>query len=168
MPLSLEKDYKKYEDGVNRLFEIAEEYIKKRDYSDIYSLAEFYKQGNEYRKQFTMFNLILIKAGINPLLYVTEVPKGYLYDSDIPSFVIPNGIKIIREYAFASCSNLKTITIPKSVTLVCEHSFAHCKSLKKILYEGTKKEFDSIEFEIDWSYNTFADEIICTDGKLEL
>ena len=51
---------------------------------------------------------------------------------DIESYTIPNGVKTIGNYAFASCKLLTGVTIPDSVTYIGEHAFWGCKSLTSI------------------------------------
>ena len=40
------------------------------------------------------------------------------------SYVIPDGIRMIGDYAFYDCSSLTSVTIPDSVTSIGEHAFA--------------------------------------------
>lgn len=42
------------------------------------------------------------------------------------SYVIPNGTKIIDDYAFYSCNNLMNVSIPNSVTDISDYSFYYC------------------------------------------
>ena len=48
-------------------------------------------------------------------------------------FEIPQGIRIIGDYAFYSCSSLTSIVIPDSVTSVGESAFIDCFSLTSIV-----------------------------------
>lgn len=46
------------------------------------------------------------------------------------SFIIPDGVTRIGEWAFSGCSNLTSITIPDSVTKIGEQAFEGCDNLK--------------------------------------
>lgn len=58
---------------------------------------------------------------------------------------IPEGVIKIGSNAFSGCENLAAITIPQSVKKIEEGAFGGCKNLKKIIYQGTKEEFESIK-----------------------
>ena len=122
---------------------------------------------------------ILIQAGIDPLLGMTEIPTCFLYYqegiksfsipvgiikigrgafayTDLESITIPNSVKVIEEFAFASCENLKTVELPAGVELhrgAFSHSglesielkdvklrdiiiFDSCKQLKSVIIKG--------------------------------
>ena len=51
---------------------------------------------------------------------------------DITSVKIPEGVIIIGEYAFDSCTGLTSVTIPKSVTTIGDSAFSNCFSLAGI------------------------------------
>ena len=75
------------------------------------------------------------------------------------NIIVPEGVKIIREFAFSSCEHLchiylpkslveieenafwecsclGTITIPESVKKIGEYAFAGCTELTKVIFEG--------------------------------
>ena len=79
--------------------------------------------------------------------------------------VIPQGIKMIVHFAFASCENLTQITIPNSVTTIHYNAFDCCFDLTSITFEGTIAEWNVINKESGWD-NTIGNYIVyCTDGK---
>ena len=51
---------------------------------------------------------------------------------DITSVIIPEGVVVIGEYAFDSCTELTSVTIPKSVTVIGDSAFSNCFSLASI------------------------------------
>ncbi len=61
------------------------------------------------------------------------------------SFVIPNSVTEIGDYAFYECSSLKSIDIPNSVTEIGENAFSGCKSLESITIRC--KDIDNIKIE---------------------
>ena len=87
---------------------------------------------NPYLGDLTMGELtsILIQAGIDPLLGMTEIPTCFLfYQSDIKSFSIPTRITKINDGAFAY-AGLESITIPNSVEVISDGAFHMCGNLK--------------------------------------
>ena len=63
------------------------------------------------------------------------------------SFVIPEGITKIRDFAFEDCTNLESIIIPESVTKIGYWSFAYCTSLKKIIIPESVAEIGAGAFD---------------------
>lgn len=84
---------------------------------------------------------VFLASGINPLIGMTEAPEYFLYESDIETFIIPQGIKVIRYKAFSNCSELKSITIPNTVKEIEDLAFAWCTSLQEIIFQGTASEW---------------------------
>ena len=73
---------------------------------------------------------ILYKAGINPLLYMQEVPPSFLNHGYVAGiFEIPAGIHTIGRYAFDSCE-ITSLQIPISVKDIQIGIVARCKSLE--------------------------------------
>ena len=50
----------------------------------------------------------------------------------IQAVVVENGVTVIGEYAFESCSSLTSITIPESVTTIGDYAFYGCSSLTDV------------------------------------
>ena len=61
--------------------------------------------------------------------------------------------KIIRLpfQAFMNCEQLENIALPKSVSVIDNRVFENCISLSKIIYEGSKEEWESIYKYPDWN-----------------
>ena len=75
---------------------------------------------------------ILIQAGIDPLLNMTEIPAFFLYkQKDIKEFNIPQGITTIGPDVFAH-TDLENITIPNSVRVIDTGAFYKCENLKTV------------------------------------
>ena len=53
------------------------------------------------------------------------------------SYVIPDSVTSIGEYAFAGCNTLTSITIPDSVTSVSKCAFYYCKNLISITFPNS-------------------------------
>ena len=52
-------------------------------------------------------------------------------------YSIPDGVKIISEYAFGNAGNLQNIIIPEGVTILERYSFNSCEGLASITIPGT-------------------------------
>lgn len=48
------------------------------------------------------------------------------------SYIIPDGVTSIGDFAFMYCISLKSITIPNSVTSIGDGAFMYCESLQSI------------------------------------
>lgn len=83
-----------------------------------------------------------------------------------------NGVQAIPHYAFSGCHNLTAIELPKTITSIGEEAFAYCVNLNKIIYEGTKDEFDRITFFPEWLSNGDGTEhqfeLVCSDGTYRM
>ena len=88
--------------------------------------------------------------------------------SSLTSIIIPNGITSIGSYTFANCSSLTSITIPNSVTSIGSNAFNRCSGLQSIIFNGTCSEWESVEKEGEWNWNSSIATIICTDGTITL
>ena len=53
------------------------------------------------------------------------------------SYVIPQGIRSIGDYAFLNCTSLTSITIPDSVTSIGDFAFFDCTSLTSVTIPGS-------------------------------
>lgn len=70
------------------------------------------------------------------------------YEYDISSFVIPNTIKVISEYAFFGCT-MGEFKIPETIITIGKSAFAHCKKFKSIFIPQTVKTIGENAFEYD-------------------
>ena len=66
-------------------------------------------------------------------------------------------LEVIGDGAFNGCVSLKTITIPSGVKYIGSEIFDGCTSLTKIIYPGTKEQWDSILKDVQWDKGIPAD-----------
>ena len=78
----------------------------------------------------------LYKAGIDILPDVTRVPRYFMYRADIKNIVIPSNIKVIDQEAFAG-SSLESVTISDGVKIIKDYAFNECKNLKQLVYPSS-------------------------------
>ena len=50
----------------------------------------------------------------------------------ITEIVIPENVDVIKDFAFAGCTNLKSVTLPESMTRIGQGAFYRCESLQEI------------------------------------
>ena len=93
----------------------------------------YYRYQREVDLLSTPLTELLMDAGIEPLDYLTHIPKHYLqYNESITEVVIPENIKRIDDSAFENCGSLTSITIPNSVTSIGSYAFMRCVNLTSV------------------------------------
>ena len=116
------------------------EFLNREDVQDALvwnDMQEFYRlavggQGHLPAGDIGDLTSILMQAGIDPLLGMTEIPVFFLsWQSDIKSFSIPMGITKIGLDAFEN-TGLESITIPNSVKIIGTGAFYKCENLKTV------------------------------------
>jgi hypothetical protein len=65
------------------------------------------------------------------------------------SYIVPNGVTSIGDFAFFSCTNLTSVTVPKSVQSIDNSAFASCTGLKSVFFQGDRPFVDSSAFYAD-------------------
>jgi len=112
----------------------------------------------------------------------------FMYDSNIKSITIENGVTNIGKAVFACCTDCTNITIPESVTSIGDEAFIECRSLTSITipnsvtyignyafdtsnltsitFNGTVVEWATITFGTGWDNNTGNYMVHCTDGDI--
>ena len=64
----------------------------------------------------------------------------------IGTLYIPNTVISVGKNAFENCENITKVIIPASVTTIANDAFNGCKNIKEVVYEGTKEQWDEINF----------------------
>ena len=68
-----------------------------------------------------------------------KVFLAYAIGKQEATFVIPNSVTIVREYAFSGCDSLTSIAIPDSVEVLGEYVFQNCSLLTSITFRENSK-----------------------------
>lgn len=55
-------------------------------------------------------------------------------DPDVESIILPEGLTVIKQGAFAGCTGLTEITIPSTVTEINTRAFSSCSNLKSVTF----------------------------------
>lgn len=87
------------------------------------------------------------------------------YHGNAANPVLPDGITEIYQYAFWGLG-ITSITISDSVTSIGDYAFYYCTELTSITFNGTKAQWNAIDKDYDWNYNTGNYVVHCTDGDL--
>ena len=86
------------------------------------------------------------KAGLNPLLYMKEIPEYFLSDSKGTTQInIPTNIKSIGWESFSG-TNIINLIIPEGVEVIDSNAFGFCQSLTTIKLPSTLKEINRMVF----------------------
>lgn len=72
--------------------------------------------------------------------------SAFVWNRDMKSVTIPNGVTKIGKLAFAECRSLKNITIPNSVTEIEERAFANCSSLESVAISTSVTKIETLTF----------------------
>lgn len=78
---------------------------------------------------------------------------------------IPSYITEISDNAFIRMSKLKTLTLPSCLTKIGDFAFLGT-GLTKIVFEGTKAQWNAVEKGKEWNREVAAFTVVCTDGEI--
>ena len=113
-----------------------------------YNFKELYDVVIAKQVDISDLTYLLMRAGIDPLKYMYEIPSNYLsYSKDLISIDIPGNIKSIGSYAFGNCIELTSVTIGKGVTSIGDHAFYYCRGLESITIPDSVTSIGSFAFE---------------------
>ena len=109
-----------------------------------------------------LFTGMMLEAGVDPLKYLVNVPRYYLFDNgDIKHVNIPEDCLDIGAYAFTNCfqldnvvlppdlqsigksafkyTGLTSIKIPQNVSTIWANAFCFCENLEKVEFAENSK-----------------------------
>ena len=94
------------------------------------------------------------------------VPEGVRVISDyafafcreMESVSLPESLGYVMSYAFSECTGLTEIRLPASVSLIATHAFSGCSGLKDLYYGGSREEWERMVERFD----TGIDESVTT------
>ena len=113
-----------------------------------YNFKELYDVVIAKQVDISDLTYLLMRAGIDPLKYMYEIPSNYLsYSKDLISIDIPGNIKSIGSYAFGNCIGLTSVTIGKGVTSIGDHAFYYCRGLESITIPDSVTSIRDFAFE---------------------
>ena len=91
---------------------------------------------------------------------ITHIGKSALYGCfELKSITLPESLMYIGAEAFGNCGTLTEITLPKSVAYLGESAFMYCTKLAKISFAGTEAQWNAMEKAARWDRDMKAYEI---------
>ncbi len=93
--------------------------------------------------------------------------KAFFNCKSLVTLTLPSSIKSIEDSAFAYCSSLTSIELGSSINKLGAKAFESCKSLTDIYFDGTIKEWNSIQKGKNWDFGIQDYTVHCSDGDIE-
>ena len=110
---------------------------------DMAYIDEYCVEFSDGNKQLILCPKTIVGSYIIPNS-ITSIGDFAFFDcSSLTSIVIPDGVTGIGEYAFFDCSSLTSIVIGNSVTSIGDGAFSNCSSLTSMFVENGNTTYDS-------------------------
>lgn len=154
--MSINRDLKKL---IFRFIKSHEEEINSNKFEDLY--IELNKK-YESLKTVSTFTQILLDVEINPIPYLTDIPRSFAAYLTLDKVVLPEGVYTIGNHSFYN-SHINELYLPHSLIEILDDAFFTSR-INKIIYNGTKDEFYAIRGR-DAGYLDAA-RIECKDGVI--
>lgn len=79
---------------------------------------------------------------------VIEIGESAFSGNEVPAkaLFLPEGLKVIKEFAFSQSPNLQMVIIPSSVEIIENWAFSSCPNLNMVQLKGGGKKLDSSAF----------------------
>lgn len=106
---------------------------------------------------------VLESCEIYPIEHVKNLPYRYYAHSNKEEIRIPPNITSIEPEIIAM-SNVRILYLPKTIKVTGDEAFIRAYKLEKIVYEGTKEEFQQIQNITRAGLRSI--EIDCSDGSI--
>lgn len=114
------------------------ELLNQKDFDSLYTNFSFYLKDEDKNRVYKLTEY-LNKIGIDPLIYINEIPYKYYKGSKIKEIKIPKNIKSTDIEVFANCNNLENIIIPENVRKLGISTFEDCKNLQEVKLLGVRE-----------------------------
>lgn len=99
---------------------------------------------------------------------VHVIGRGAFMGSAITSLVLPSKLKVISAHLCDDCAFLESIVIPRAIEKIDVKIFWDSSKLNKLIYNGTKMEWDTIPKAGNWKREDHKINLICKDGRFEI
>lgn len=154
--MSIESIIKKL---IFKFIKMHEEEINLNKFEDLYM---YLNKDYASLRTITTFTQVLLDAEINPIPYLTDIPRSFAAYLNLDKVDLPEGIYTIGVDSFYG-SQINELYLPHSLTEILDRAFFFSK-INKIIYNGTKDEFYAIK---GWDAGYLdAAQIECKDGVI--
>ena len=89
-------------------------------------------------EDFGLLTEVLYAAGLNPLLYMNNIPSFFMCENQISKFDIPSNIESIRAFAFMNSAIIE-ISIPSTIKEIKVNAFQRCLNLKSVIFQESSE-----------------------------
>lgn len=138
------KEAAKYDVSANMLLVNLLNNQPKKSESEVASIDEINSTFDEYGVQYTKDKKKLLGYGTNS--YIDDENFGYVDYRTLREYVIPEGVEVICNSAFADCDTLEKITLPKSLRIIGSDAFKDCVSLSNVIIPSSVEKIGSSAF----------------------
>lgn len=113
-------------------------------------------------------NSINNSTNVRNLNIFTQVIGRYAFYNRraIQRIYLNRNLKIIEDYAFGKCINLRYIRMYDGIEKIGANVFAYCLNII-IKFEGTKKQWLNIQKHPDWAKDCISIVVECLDGTIK-
>ena len=84
----------------------------------------------------------------NPINYARHL---FMDNREVINLVIPEGIRIIKQYAFMHLSSIASVTLPSTLDSIGYAAFDDCNGLRRTNFSGTVADWCRISFADGWN-----------------
>jgi hypothetical protein len=121
------------------------------------SKNKIYKsEGNCVIKKADNHVVLCLKNSVIPD-YVTYIDKDTVNAAGIEDLIIPRGMKVIENYCFDGCRDLKSVVIPDGITSIGDYAFFYCTGLRNVTIPESVTD-------MGWAFGECRDMIIKVYG----
>lgn len=98
--------------------------------------------------------------------YTASCDSYSVKNAEISAMYNGDTVTRISNSAFDKCQRLRTVEIPRTIKSIGNYAFRNCESLEKIIFNGTKDQWDAIDKGTSWNSGTGYYVVECTDGVI--
>jgi hypothetical protein len=99
---------------------------------------------------------------------IVTIPGATFDSQPLTGIIVPTGVEVIEDDAFAYCHELNSIKLPVSIRSIRPYIFRGCRVLETIIFEGTMEQWNAITKDSYWNKGAPATHVHCTDGDVAL
>ena len=94
--------------------------------------------------------------------------EAFWNSKTIQTIELPGSMKLLATQVFFECDKLENVVINKGITKINARAFYKCPLLTHIEFTGTIDEWNSVNHPADWAAEIGTNQLICSDGVVEI